>query len=86
MPQPAYYQIRVEGELPAQWSAWFGGLAPVACSGGETLIAGWLPDQAMLRGVLDRIFDLNLQLLSVSLIAAEVAGDPPATPDLEPLR
>ena len=71
MPQPSYYQIRVEGELPPQWAVWFEGMAPAVCPGGETLLAGWLPDQAALRGVLDRIFDLNLQLLSVSQIAAQ---------------
>lgn len=85
MPQPAYYQICVEGELPAQWMVWFAGLAPLRCSGGETLLAGWLPDQAGLRGVLDHIFDLNLRLLSMSLVAAEKAGELPVTPDLPAL-
>ncbi len=84
MPQPAYYQIRIEGELPAHWAAWFEGLAPADCSGGETLLAGWLPDQAVLRGVLDRIFDLNLQLLSISLVTAEKAVGLPAAPNSTP--
>ena len=44
--------------------------------GGETLLSGWLPDQAALRGILDRVFDLNLQLLSVSQVAAEKAVEP----------
>jgi hypothetical protein len=83
MPQPAYYQIRVAGELPAQWAGWFGSLDLAVQPGGQTLLSGWLPDQAVLRGVLDRIFDLNLQLVSVNQGAAETAGGAPATPDLE---
>ena len=39
--------------------------------GGETVLSGWLPDQAALRGVLDRIFDLNLELISVSRSSTE---------------
>jgi hypothetical protein len=80
MPQPAYYQIRVTGELPAQWAGWFGGLDLAVQPGGQTLLSGWLPDQAALRGVLDRIFDLNLRLLYVSLVTAEKGGDLPVTP------
>ena len=83
MPQPAYYQIRVAGKLPGHWAGWFGDLDMVGRPGGQTLLSGWLPDQAALRGVLDRIFDLNLQLLSVNQGAAETAGEAPATPDLE---
>jgi hypothetical protein len=71
MSQPLYYQIRVSGELTSQWAEWFGGLIIAAQPGDGTLLAGWLPDQAALRGVLDRIFDLNLQLLSVSQGAAQ---------------
>ena len=75
MPQPLYYQIRVDGELPGQWADWFGGLSIASLPNRETLLAGQLPDQAALRGVLNRIFDLNLRLLSVSQIAAQQQWD-----------
>ncbi len=71
MPAAQHYQIRVRGELTGRWAEWFDGLALTALPGGETLLAGWLPDQAALRGLLDRLFDLNLDLLSVCQIAAE---------------
>ena len=73
MPQPVYYQIFVAGKLPSHWGGWFGGLDMAVRPGGQTLLSGWLADQAALRGVLDRIFDLNLQLLSVKQGAAETA-------------
>ncbi len=85
MSQPLYYQICVGGELTGEWAGWFEGLAPALGPGGETLLAGWLPDQAALRGVLDRLFDLNLPLISVSQVAAEKARGPglPAGKELE---
>ncbi len=57
------YQIRVAGELDAEWSEWFSGLRVIA-SDGETLLVG-LMDQATLYGVLKRVRDLGLQLISV---------------------
>jgi len=73
MPQPFHCQIRVAGKLPSQWAGWFAGLDMVARPDGQTMLSGWLPDQAALRGVLDHIFDLNLQLLSVSQGLEETA-------------
>ena len=63
--QPAtVYEIRVRGELDPCWSAWFDGLS-VECGRGESVISGPLADQAALYGVLTRIRDLGLPLLSV---------------------
>ena len=65
--ESAVYQIKVEGTLDERWSDWFSGLAVVA--GGEkdppvTTLTG-LMDQAALRGILNKVWDLNLTLVSV---------------------
>jgi hypothetical protein len=59
------YEIRVSGQLDDQWSAWFESLTLTHLENGETLIAGPIQDQAALHGVLDKIRDLGLQLVSV---------------------
>jgi hypothetical protein len=63
---PEYYEIKVKGELDTHWSAWFEGLTLTHLEGQETLLAGPLPDQAALHGLLERIRDLNLTLISVN--------------------
>lgn len=60
-----FYEIRVKGHLDPQWSAWFAGLELTYPTADETLLAGLLSDQAALHGLLERIRDLNLTLLSV---------------------
>ncbi len=64
--EPAHYRIRVKGHLHARWSDWFEGLAVTPLEGGETLLCGPVADQAALHGLLARVRDLNLELLSVS--------------------
>ena len=63
---PQYYEIVVGGHLDSRWSDWFAGLELTHREGGETLLAGSLPDQAALHGLLERVRDLNLRLISVS--------------------
>ncbi len=63
---PEYYEIKVKGHLDPCWSDWFGGLNVTHLEGGETLLAGTLPDQTALHGLLERIRDLNLTLISVT--------------------
>ena len=67
---PFVYDIRVEGHLPDHWSQWFEGLAIYKQPNGETVLCGVLVDQAALFGVLSRIHDLNLILISVSRLSA----------------
>jgi hypothetical protein len=61
-----WYEIRVEGELPADWSNWFEGLGIRPGPGGDSILAGPLADQAALYGVLAKIRNLNLTLVSVT--------------------
>lgn len=60
-----YYKIRVRGQLDSHWNTWFEGLTLTPLENGETLIAGPIQDQAALHGILGKIRDLDLHLLSV---------------------
>ena len=62
--QATVYQIRITGQLDARWADWFEGLA-ITLDGGDTLITGPVVDQAALHGLLARIRDLGLPLISV---------------------
>ncbi len=69
-----YCQIRVKGHLSEQWAAWFGELEIDNRPGGEAVLAGWLPDQAALYGVLNRMRDLGLVLISLNCVEATSDG------------
>jgi hypothetical protein len=62
---PEYYEIKLKGHLDPSWSEWFSGLQLSRLEGDVTLLAGSLPDQPALHGLLERIRDLNLTLISV---------------------
>lgn len=63
---PEYYEVKVRGHLDQHWSEWFGGLKLTYLEGDVTLLSGLLSDQAALHGLLERIRDLNLTLISVT--------------------
>jgi hypothetical protein len=63
--QPVIYEIRVKGVLDEQWSSWLGGLTIVPQVSGETLLTGPVRDQASLHGLLIKIRDMGLPLLSI---------------------
>ncbi|HKX65836.1 MAG TPA: hypothetical protein VJN29_01330 [Intrasporangium sp.] len=65
------YEIRVEGMLDQHWSAWFDGLQITSEPDGVTLIAGPVTDQAALHGLLAKVRDLGLPLISVHRVAPE---------------
>jgi hypothetical protein len=68
MDRPVHYVIRVKGHLDESWADWFEGLSISNLEGGEAVIAGSLPDQAALHGVLNQISNLGVELLSVEAV------------------
>ncbi len=71
--QPVIYQIRVKGHLGCQWTEWFGGMTITLEDNGETLLTGPLVDQAAVHGLLKKVRDLGLPLISVIQIENEAA-------------
>ena len=67
--QPAVYEIRIAGHLPAQWSDWFEGLAVTLEPDGTTLLRGPVVDQAALYGLLKKVRDTGLTLMAVNQAA-----------------
>ena len=65
------YEIRVKGELDPRWSDWFDGFTIAPVAEGETLLTGTVADQAALHGVLHKIRDLGLPLLSVQRLGMD---------------
>jgi hypothetical protein len=68
MDESAYYRIRGKGHLSEQWSDWFEGLTLENLSDGYAELSGKLPDQSALYGVLNRIRDIGLTLISVNRV------------------
>jgi hypothetical protein len=66
--QPLIYQIRIKGHLGHQWTDWFEGLTITLEDNGETLLTGPVVDQAALHGLLKKVRDLGLPLLSVNRV------------------
>ena len=64
--QPLVYQIRIKGHLGSQWTDWFEGLTITLEEDGDTLLTGPVIDQAALHGLLKKVRDLGMPLLSVS--------------------
>jgi hypothetical protein len=62
---PMIYQIRIEGHLGPEWSDWFEGLTITLEDNGDTLLTGPVIDQAALHGLLKKVRDLGMPLLSV---------------------
>jgi hypothetical protein len=63
---PEYYELRIEGHLDQHWSAWFGGLTLTRNDDGTTTLHGVVTDQSELHGLLAKIRDLGITLLSVT--------------------
>jgi hypothetical protein len=66
--QSMVYQIKVKGHLGHQWTDWFDGLTITLEEGGDTLLTGSVVDQAALHGLLKKVRDLGMPLLSVNRV------------------
>ena len=64
--QAMVYQIRIESHLGPQWTDWFGGLTITLEDNGDTLLTGPVVDQAALHGLLKKVRDLGMPLISVN--------------------
>jgi hypothetical protein len=78
--QPTIYQIRIEGHLGQQWTDWFEGLTITPEKDGDTLLTGPVIDQAALHGLLKKVRDLGIPLVSIN----RVEPDQTDAPDVKP--
>ena len=67
-PQPEIFEIRLQGQLDARWASWFDGLTITQTEDGDTVLTGPVADQAALHGLLKKVRDLGLPLLSINPI------------------
>ena len=72
--EPGLYQIRVKGHLNDRWAAWFDGLTVTLEDDGDTVLTGPVVDQAALHGLLKRVRDLGLPLVSVCPVESSQAN------------
>ena len=72
--EPLVYQIRIKGHLGRQWTNWFEGLIITPEDNGETLLTGPVVDQAALYGLLKKVRDLGVTLISVNHLTLGQAG------------
>lgn len=77
--EPIVYQIRINGQLDAQWREWFGGMSVSPQADGDTLLTGPVTDQAALFGILKKVRDLGVPLVSLIRVQADAAADKPHT-------
>ena len=81
------YEIRVRGHLEPRWTAWFDGMRLTHETDGITSIHGPVVDQAALHGLLQKLRDTGLPLVSVTSVAADQPGVPrpePTAPSMTP--
>ena len=78
--QSMVYQIRIKGQLDCEWTDWFGGLTITLEDNGETLLTGPVRDQAALYGLLKKVRNLGMTLISV----CSIEPGPAETPEIAP--
>jgi hypothetical protein len=86
---PGRYEIRLKGHLDSRWAAWFDGLSLINESDGSTVIHGPVADQAALYGLLQKVRDLGLPLISVTQVQPgrpECLPSRPANSSIQPRR
>ena len=77
--RPTVYQIRLDGRLDGRWAAWFEGVT-IATEDGHTLLTTPALDQAALYGLLRKVRDLGLPLISITRVEPSAADAPSQTP------
>ena len=78
--EPARYEIRMQGHLSARWAARFDGMSLTTHRDGTTVLRGLVLDQAALHGLLARLRDTGLPLVSVTHLGSAPQTAPPPTP------
>jgi hypothetical protein len=73
---PGRYEIRIKGHLESRWADWFEGVSITLEDNGETLLTGPVADQAALHGLLRKVRDLGMPLLSVKRIEPGQTDEP----------
>ena len=81
--EPGLTEIRIKGHLDNRWADWFDGLTITRADSGETLLRGPVVDQAALHGVLRKVRDLGLPLVSVNQIDPKQANGPDGNVDTD---
>ena len=79
---PKIFQIRIQGHLGQQWAGWFDGLTIALEKDGNTLLSGPVIDQSALHGILKKIRDLGMPLLSVNTVDRDLMNKN----DIDPLK
>jgi len=70
------YEIRIEGRLGTRWTGWFDGLSVTTAEDGTTVLRGSVVDQAALHGLLQKLRDLGIPLVSLTQIQPNPGGEP----------
>lgn len=78
--EPRLTEIRIKGHLDDKWAAWFDGLTITSEANGDTLLTRGVVDQAVLHGLLRKVRDLGLPLVSAIHMAAKPAAGPAINP------
>ena len=76
---PGQYEIRLQGQLPPRWAAWFDGMSLATDDDGTTVLSGPVVDQSALHGLLQRVRDVGLPLISVVQVGPGQTCPPPGT-------
>ncbi len=78
--EPGFYEVRIKGHLDSRWADWFEGMTITLEEKGETLLRGLVTDQAALHGLLRKVRDLGMPLISVIAIEHEETDVPDGKP------
>ena len=72
--RPVQYEIVIDGHLGARWTAWFDGFAITSGADGTTVLRGFVVDQAALHGLLQRLRDIGIPLISLMPVEGPTQG------------